>query len=72
LVAIVSNPPNCCDIDFGGPSLAFLMLATGRDLVGRDPFVDHRLHFPLSWLQLLATFLVIMILVVRVLHLLRL
>jgi hypothetical protein len=37
LVATVRNPPSCCDIDFGGPSLAFLMLAISRDPLGRDP-----------------------------------
>jgi 4-hydroxybenzoate polyprenyltransferase len=61
LVAIVSNLPGCCDIDFDGLSFTFFMLATSCDPLGHDPHVDHRLPFPSSWLQLLATLLVIMI-----------
>jgi hypothetical protein len=70
LVGVVGDPPSHCELDIGGPRLAFLMLAIGRNPFGHNLHVDHRLPFPSSWLQLLATLLVIMILMVCVLHLL--
>jgi hypothetical protein len=66
LVAIAS------DLGLGGCHLAFLMLAVAHNLLGRGPHVDHHLPSPPFWLQLLVTYLVvvILILVVWVLHLL--
>jgi hypothetical protein len=68
LATTTNNLHGHCDLDFGGLSLAFLVILIVCDLLSHDP----HLPFPLSWLQLLMTFLVIMILilVVRVLHIL--
>ncbi len=60
------------DRDLGGLSFVYLLLTAFRNPPNHDPHDDRCLPFPPSWLQLLATFLVIviLILVVQVLHLL--
>ncbi len=65
-----NNHHGHCDLDFSGPNLAFLMLATIHDPPSHDLYVDYRLPSPLFWLQLLTNLLVvvILILVVQVLH----
>jgi hypothetical protein len=66
LITTTTNRLNCCDLDLGGMSLASLMLIVIHDLFGCDLHVDHCLPFPPSWLQLLTTFLVVMILILVV------
>jgi len=66
LVAVTNNPPYCCDLDRGGPSLAPLVLATICDPPIHDPHVDHHFFFPPFWLQLLVTLLVVVILILVV------
>jgi hypothetical protein len=65
----VSDPPSCCDLDLGGLSLASFVLAslaTTYDPLGHNPHVDHRLPSPPFWLQLLTTFLVVVIVILVV------
>ncbi len=64
LIVAINNPPCCCDIDIGGPSLAPLVLTVACDLPTHDPtHVDRLLLSPPYWLQLLVTLLVIVILI---------
>ncbi len=75
MLIVVNDPFGHCDLDLGGLSLASLMLAflaTTCNPLDHSPHVDYRLPLPPSWLQLLTTLLVIMvmILLVQVLHLL--
>jgi hypothetical protein len=69
LVIATNDPPNCHDLDLGGLSFVFFLLASliiVYDPLGHGPHVDH--HFPSvpSWLQLLVTFLVVMIVILVV------
>jgi hypothetical protein len=66
LAANANDHPGHHDLDLGGPNLASLVLATTRDPLGQDPHVHHHLPSPPSWLQLLATLLVIVILILVV------
>jgi hypothetical protein len=69
LVVIVSDPFGCDDLDHGGLSLAsfmFTFLVVTCDPLGHNPHVDRHLPSPPSWLQLLMTFLVVMIVILVV------
>lgn len=58
------------ELDIGGVHLTYLVFITICNPFGRNPHVDCHIHFPPFWLQLLATLLivVILILVVQVWH----
>jgi hypothetical protein len=62
LATIANNLHGHCDLDFGGLNLAFLAILAICDLLNHDL----HLPFPPSWLQLLMTFLVVMILILVV------
>jgi hypothetical protein len=54
------------DLDFNGPNLAFLVLATVHDPPGHDLYIDCCFISLLFWLQLLANPLVVVILILVV------
>jgi len=75
LIAITNNHLGHRDLDLGGlsfASLVFAFFAITCDPPSCNPHVDRHLPFPHSWLQLLMTILVVMIVisVVQGLHLL--
>ncbi len=77
MVVVINDLPSCPDLDLGGPNLASLVPTSFlaiRDLASHGFHVDCCLPCPPSWLQVLTTFLVILILisVVWVLHLFQL
>lgn len=59
MVVATSDPPNRCDFDLGGLHLASFVFIAIHDPPTRGPHVNHCLPFLPSWLQLLATFLVV-------------
>ncbi len=66
MVVAINDLHGCLDLDLGGLNLASLMPASF--LATRDPashgfHVDRCLPCPPSWLQVLTTFLVIVILI---------
>ncbi len=70
LATTTSDLPNRCDFDLGGPCFASLVFIIVYDPLARGLRVNCRFPFPPSWLQLLTTFLVVVvfILVVQILH----
>ncbi len=69
-MAIAANDlPSCRDLDLGGLSFASFVLAslaTICDLLGHNLHVNHCLLSLPSWLQLLTTFLIVVIVILVV------
>ncbi len=68
LVLAIGDPPSHHDLDFGGPCFVFLVLIAARNPPSHGHHVDCCLPSPLSLLQLLVTFPIVLILVVLILH----
>ncbi len=69
MATATNDLPSHCDLNLGGlsrTSLVVASLATIHNLLGHGPHVDHHFLFPPFWLQLLMTFLVIVILILAI------
>jgi hypothetical protein len=69
LVIAANDLPSRHDFDLGGSNLAYLVLtslAAAHNLLNYDLHVDHHFLSPPSWLQLLTTLLVVVILILVV------